>query len=115
MDKVVLMKGVAAKLFASEAAIDVAISDTAALVSQMIEARTAAKVSTTVDAKVHAKVAEAMMAMATARSAMAEAHAEMNEVKLRLGVRTRMDGINVHKTGADLDQVEAHLRLVNEG
>jgi len=111
MDKVVLMKGVAAKLFASEAAIDVAISDTATLVSQMIEARTAANVSTTVDAKVHAKVAEAMMAMVTARSAMAEAHAEMNEVKLRLGVRTRMDGLTKRTTGED-ESAPTELRVV---
>ena len=116
MDRVTLMRGVAGKLFAAEGTIDGAIADTAALLAEMIEARKAAKVSTVVDAKASAKVVEAMAALSAARTAMAEAHTEMNEVKLRLGVRTRMDLVDVRKSGADFDEpVEARLRVVNEG
>jgi hypothetical protein len=116
MDRVTLMRGVAEKLFAAEGTIDGAITDTAALLSEMIEARKAAKVSTVVDAKANAKVIEAMAALSAARTAMADAHNEMNEVKLRLGVRTRMDLIDVRKQGSDFDEpAEARLRVVNEG
>lgn len=92
MDKQILMQGVANKLWTAEATIDSALADTAALMAEMVEARKAARVSPTVDAKAHAKVVEAMAALSAARSAMVEAHNEMNEVKLRLGVRTKMIG-----------------------
>jgi len=112
MDRVTLMRGVAGKLIAAEGTIDSAISDAAALLSEMIEARKAAKVSTTVDAKANAKVVEAMAALSAARTAMAEAHVEMNEVKLRLGVRTQMV-VDVRKSGADFSEAtEGHLRVV---
>jgi hypothetical protein len=115
MDKVQLMQGVADKLFATETAIDAALSDTAALVSEMVSARNAAHVSSTLDVKAHAKVAEAMGALVAARTAMAAAHNEMNEVKLRLGVRTRMGGIIVNKGMDEAVRTEARLRIVNEG
>ena len=92
MDKQLLMQGVANKLFAAESTIDSALADTAALLTEMVEARKAARVSSTVDAKANAKVVEAMAAISAARSAIVEAHEEMNEVKLRLGVRTKMIG-----------------------
>ena len=92
MDKQLLMQGVANKLFAAENTIDSALADTAGLLSEMVEARKAARVSMTVDAKANAKVVEAMAALSAARTAIVEAHEEMNEVKLRLGVRTKMIG-----------------------
>jgi hypothetical protein len=101
MDKLQLMQGVADKLYASESTIDSAIADTAALLSEMVEARKAARVSSTVDAKAHAKVIEAMAALSTARTAMVEAHNEMNEVKLRLGVRTKMIGFDKTTSSAE--------------
>ena len=92
MDKHILMQGVANKLWTAEATIDSALADTAALLTEMVEARKAARVSSTVDAVAHAKVVEAMAALSAARTAMVDAHNEMNEVKLRLGVRTKMIG-----------------------
>jgi flagellar motor switch protein FliG len=92
VDKQLLMQGVANKLFAAESTIDSALADTAALLTEMVEARKAARVSSTVDAKATAKVVEAMAALSAARTAMVEAHEEMSEVKLRLGVRTKMIG-----------------------
>ena len=111
MDKQILMQGVATKLFAAESTIDSAIADTAALLSEMVEARKAARVSSTVDAKANAKVIEAMSALSAARTAMVEAHAEMNEVKLRLGVRTKMIGgyDKTVKTGLDTNEQVARL------
>lgn len=108
MDKQLLMQGVANKLFAAENTIDSALADTAGLLSEMVEARKAARVSSTVDAKATAKVVEAMAALSAARSAMVEAHQEMNEVKLRLGVRTKMIGAydKTKENGVTTDQID---------
>lgn len=108
MDKQLLMQGVANKLFTAENTIDSAIADTAGLLSEMVEARKAARVSSTVDAKATAKVVEAMAALSAARTAMVEAHQEMNEVKLRLGVRTKMIGAydKTKENGVTTDQID---------
>ena len=108
MDKQLLMQGVANKLFAAENTIDSALADTAGLLSEMVEARKAARVSSTVDAKATAKVVEAMAALSAARSAMVEAHQEMNDVKLRLGVRTKMIGgyDKTKENGVTTDQID---------
>jgi hypothetical protein len=102
------MQGIANKLFAAEGTIDSALSDTAALLTEMVEARKAARVSSTVDAKANAKVVEAMAALSAARTAMVEAHQEMNEVKLRLGVRTKMIGTydKTKDNGVTTDQID---------
>ena len=44
----------------------------------------------------------AMSALSEARTAMVAGHAELDEVQLRLGIRTRMDGIE--------DKVETRQR-----
>jgi hypothetical protein len=107
-----LMQGVADKLVAAEGSLDVATSDAAALLEQMISARKEANVSMVVDAKAHAKVVAALSALTAARSAMAEAHNEMNEVKLRLGVRTKLTASDKQVRGEDESRVE--LRVVGE-
>jgi hypothetical protein len=110
VDKLPLMFGVANKLFAAESTIDTAMADTAALLAQMVEARKAANVSPTVDVKAHAKVVEAMTALSAARVAMVDAHNEMNEIKLRLGVRTKMNGV---EKAVVRGEESAPLRIVN--
>lgn len=108
MDKQLLMQGVANKLFAAESTIDSALADTAALLTEMVEARKAARVSSTVDAKATARVVEAMAALSAARTAMVDAHHEMLEVKLRLGVRTKMVGAfdKTKDNGVTTDQID---------
>ena len=52
-----------------------------------------------------------MCALSEARSALVEAHGELNETKLRLGIRTKMAG--VEDKGVNIDvQGRAGLREV---
>ena len=93
MDKTLVCQGVANKLFASERAIDGAIADVATLLTGVTEARDEMRVSMVVTDKSSAKIMEAMMLLSQARTAMVEAHGELDQVKLRVGVRTKMIGI----------------------
>ena len=43
---------------------------------------------------VQVKMMEAMKALSEARTAMVAVHSELNEAKLRLGIRTKMNGEN---------------------
>jgi hypothetical protein len=91
MEKVFVVKRVAEKLWATEEAIDGALAEASGLMSGLIEARRELKLSATVTDAATAKIAEAMKALAEARTAMVEAHGALDEVKLRIGVRTKMD------------------------
>lgn len=92
MDKVLVLQGAANKLFAAEKAIDVAIAEAANLTTGLADARDELRLSMVVTDKASRHVMDAMLLLAQARTAMVEAHNEMNEVKLRLGVRTKMIG-----------------------
>ena len=93
MDKVFVVKRVAEQLWATEEAIDDALARASGLMGGMIEARQELKVSALFGDAPTTKVAEAVKALADARHAMMEAHDALAEAKLRLGVRTRMDGV----------------------
>jgi hypothetical protein len=92
VEKIFVVKGVAEKLWATEDAIDNAIAQTSSLMSGLIEGRRELNVSAVVTDQATSCIAESMKALADARKAMIEAHAALDEVKLRVGVRTRMDG-----------------------
>lgn len=92
MDKTLICQGVANKLFASEKAIDAAIAETAALLTGVAEARMEARVSMVATDASTAKIMQALTLLSEARTAMAGAHVELDEVKLRMGVRTKMIG-----------------------
>jgi hypothetical protein len=91
MDKVFVAKRVATKLHASEAAIDQAMTEAAELMADLLAARKEVNVSAVVIEDASAKIVEAIKALGDARAAMVGAHHELNEVKLRLGIRTKMD------------------------
>jgi hypothetical protein len=91
MDKVFVAKRVAAKLFATEEKVDAALAEATELMSEMLRARQELQVSTVFADEAFAKMMEAMKALSDARSTMVTVHAELNEAKLRLGVRTKMD------------------------
>ena len=92
MEKVFVVKRVAEKLWASENAIDGALESASVLMADLVAARRELEVSHIVtDAATH-KIAESMKAMADARTAMIEAHHALFEAKLRIGVRTKLDG-----------------------
>ena len=109
MEKVFVAQRVATKLFASENAVDAAMVETAELMADLLKARKDLGVSAVVGGRAASKLAEAMTALSEARSAMVEAHNELNDVKLRLGVRTKMIGVeDKPKEPAP----EGHLRQV---
>lgn len=93
MEKVFVAQKMATKLISTERAVDTAIIETAELVAELLKARKDLNISAIVGDRAASKLAEAMSALSEARSAMVEAHGELNEVKLRMGIRTKLSGI----------------------
>ena len=91
MEKAFVAQRVAKKLFVTEAAVDGALVEASELMSEMLKARQDVKVSMVFADEAQAKLMEAMKALSEARSAMVGVHNELNEAKLRLGIRTKMD------------------------
>ena len=91
MDKIFVAKRVAQKLFETEAAVDGALVEASELMSEMLKARKDVKTSLVFADDVQVKMMEAMKALSEARTAMVAVHNELNDAKLRLGVRTKMD------------------------
>ena len=93
MEKVFVAQRIATKLFATENAVDAAMVEAAELMADMLKARKDIGLSAVVGDRASAKLVEALSALGEARSAMVEMHNELNDVKLRIGVRTKMVGI----------------------
>jgi len=91
MEKVFVAKRVASKLFATEAAVDSAFVEASELMSEMLQARKDVNVSMVFADEAQVKLMAAMKALSEARTAMVAVHGELNEAKLRLGIRTKMD------------------------
>ena len=100
MDKIFVAKRVAKKLFETEAAVDGALVEAAELMSEMLKARTDVNTSMVFADDVQVKMMEAIKALSEARTAMVGVHNELNEAKLRLGIRTKMDGMDKPTEGA---------------
>ena len=94
MEKAFVAQRVAKKLFTTEAAVDGAMVEAAELMSEMLKARKDVNVSLVFADDVQVKMMQAIKALSEARSAMVSVHSELNEAKLRLGIRTKMDGMN---------------------
>jgi hypothetical protein len=93
VDKVFIARSVGVKLRATEAAIDAAIVEATELMSEIIRGRVTLRVSAGATDPTMAKIAAAIAALSESRSAMVEAHSAADELRLRIGVRTRMDGM----------------------
>ena len=91
MEKAFVAQRVAKKLFVTEAAVDGALVEAAELMSEMLKARKDVNASMVFADDVQVKMMEAMKALSDARTAMVSVHNELNEAKLRLGIRTKMD------------------------
>jgi hypothetical protein len=91
MEKAFVAQRVAKKLFTTEAAVDGALVEASELMSEMLKARKDVHVSMVFADDVQVKMIEAMKALSEARTAMVAVHNELNEAKLRLGIRTKMD------------------------
>jgi hypothetical protein len=92
MEKVFVAQRVAKKLFATETAVDSAMAEAAELMSEMLQARKDVSVSLVFADDAQVKMMAALKALSEARTAMVGVHEELNEAKLRLGIRTKMVG-----------------------
>lgn len=90
MDKIFVAKRVAKKLFETEAAVDGALVEASELMSEMLKARKDVSTSLVFADDVQVKMMEAMKALSEARTAMVAVHTELNDAKLRLGIRSKM-------------------------
>jgi hypothetical protein len=93
VEKAFVAQRVANKLFATEAAVDAAMVETMEMMAELIQARKDLELSATVGNGASAKLANAVTALAAARTAVVEAHAELDEVRLRVGIRTKLIGV----------------------
>jgi len=100
MDKVLIAQGVANKLFATEDAVDAAILEASKLMGALIEGRQDMRLSAVVGGESTARLAAALAALTEARQAVVDVHNELADVKLRIGIRTKLIGV-VDKTQAD--------------
>jgi len=89
VEKVFVARKVAQKLFATEAALDTAMTEAAELMAEMLKARRELGLSAVVGDDAAAKMVEALAAMGQARSALVGAHGQLDQVRVRIGVRTK--------------------------
>jgi hypothetical protein len=92
VEKILVVRRVATKLFATENAVDAALAEATEMMSDMLRARKDINLAATSSDPAIAKVAAAIAALSEARTAMVEAHGELNDLKLRLGIRAKMSG-----------------------
>ena len=97
MEKAFVAQRVAKKLFATEAAVDGAMAEAAELMSEMLKARKDVNASLVFADDVQVKMIEAIKALSEARTAMVGVHNELNEAKLRLGIRTKLHFEDKHE------------------
>ncbi len=86
MSKIETVKSVAAKLFATEEAIDTAMVRAAQLLELMVEGRKVLKLSAVAAEAAQSRVAESIGAMAEARRAVMAAHSSLQNLQRKMGV-----------------------------
>ena len=94
MDKAIVAQRVANQLATTENAVDSAIKETSQLLTGMIDARLELKTSAVFGDTAARKVTDAIAALAVARQAVIDAHNEMAELKLRAGIRTKLNVVD---------------------
>ncbi|QBX37602.1 hypothetical protein E4M02_00470 [Brevundimonas sp. S30B] len=85
MDRVEVVAGVAGDLYATEQAVDAAITRATTLVQSMIGARAALEVSPVAGSGSQAKAMEAIAALGVAREAVVACHSELQKDHRKLG------------------------------
>ena len=93
MEKALVAQRVANRLFATEKADDAAMAEAAALMTSMAEARTELGLSAVVGDDATMKVAQAIATLAEARRSVVSAHSSLADLKLRVGIRTKLIGV----------------------
>lgn len=113
MEKVFVAKKVAQKLYATEAALDAAMTEAAELIGEMVRARGELSLSAVVGDTAQAKIVEAIAALGEARSAVVAAHADLDDVRKRIGVRTT--GLGFHDKPKPQASAETEVTLRQVG
>lgn len=90
MEKAFVAQRVASQLMTTETAVDSALAEAAQLMTTMLQARKDVNVSMTFADDAAVKLTAAIAALSEARTAMVGVHGELNEAKLRLGIRTKL-------------------------
>jgi ABC-type sugar transport system substrate-binding protein len=90
MEKAFVAQRVAKKLLVTEAAVDGALAEASELMSEMLQARKDVNAPMVFADDAAVKMVEAIKALSEARTAMVAVHGELNEARLRLGIRTKM-------------------------
>lgn len=85
MDRTDIVAGVAGDLYATERAVDAAITQATTLVQSMIGARVALAVSPVAGAGSQSKAMEAISALGVARDAVVACHAELQKDHRKMG------------------------------
>jgi hypothetical protein len=86
MSKIETVKGVANKLFATEAAVDTAMVQAAQLLESIVEGRKALNLSAVAAEAAQSRVAESIGALAEARRAVMAAHSSLQSLQRKMGV-----------------------------
>jgi len=114
MDRTEVIAGVAGELYATEKAVDDAITHATTLVQAMIGARAALSISPVAGAGSQAKAIEAITALSTARDAVVACHSELQKDHRRLGYGTYAVGpVNKPDQWDDRPMIrqDSHLRV----
>ena len=105
MEKALVAQRVANRLFATEKAVDTAMAEAASLMTSIAEARTELGLSAVVGNEATSKVAQAIATLAEARRSIVTAHGDLADLKLRVGIRTKLIGVT-DKPHQDVQQDE---------
>lgn len=115
MDRTEVVTGIATELYATELAVDEAISHAAAMVQALIAGRNELSISAVAASGSQAKAMETLAALSAAREAIVSCHEEMQKDHRRMGWGTYA---GVRDKPSDLDKLlpgnhyQPHLRAV---
>ena len=110
MDKAIVAQRLANQLATTENAVDSAIKETSQLLTGMLDARLELKTSAVFGDSAARKVTDAIAALAVARQSVIDAHNEMAELKLRAGIRTKLNVVDKPNLLADDKTLEVVTR-----
>jgi uncharacterized protein YutE (UPF0331/DUF86 family) len=102
---------VAARLFAAEAAIDIALAATSELSAAIPQARTKAHLSAFIGQEAMECTASSLTSLVEARNRIVAAHGALDRAKTEMGLRTHAFGGGMLKPFVESD--EPNLRLVD--
>jgi hypothetical protein len=91
MEKALVAQRLANQVMSTENAVDAAIKETSQLLAGMLDARQELKLSAVFGDDASRKVTDAIAALAVARQSVIDAHNELAELKLRAGIRTKLN------------------------